>query len=311
MNKLTPISIVISAFNEEKKLPDCLESVKWAGDIIVIDNSSTDNTIEIAKKYTPNVFSKENSIMLNTNKNFGFTKAKHEWILNIDADERITPELAEEIKKIITDNTEKRSGYWIPRKNIIFGKWIRNSIWWPDYQLRLFRKGTGKFPEKHVHEKIELEGETGIAEFPMVHLNYETISQFLYKMDKIYTENEAKNIINSGRELKWYDAIRMPVGDFLKTFFLQKGYKDGVHGLVLSFLQAFYAEVTFAKVWEKKGFQDYNSDNFVRDAIKEFSDSANEIHYWMLTALIDEIKDTGRKFYYKVLRKNIQRKLKK
>ncbi len=298
------VSAVISAYNEEKKLGDCLESVKnIADEIIVINNSSTDNTVNIAKKYTDKIYTRENLPMLNTNKNFGFSKAKREWILNLDADERVTSELEEEIKNLSTKTS--KNGYLVPRKNILFGKWIKHSIWWPDYQLRLFRKNKGKFAEKHVHEYIEVDGEVGKLQNPIKHLNYETVSQYIYKLEKIYTENEVENILKSGKKLYWYDALRMPASDFLKTYFMQQGYKDGLHGLVLSLLQAFYMEIVFAKVWERKGFEE--QEITVDEISKEMGSIGREINYWILTSYLDAGTSKVRKFTTKIKRKLIKK----
>ena len=302
------LSVVISAYNEEKNIEECLNSVKWVDEIILVDNSSADKTAEIAssigrsasgrKKPKIKIFIRPNKPMLNINKNYGFTKATGEWILSLDADERVSPELRGEIKRIIRNCPAKRDpalrekleignsapvvGFWIPRKNIIFGKWIRHSIWWPDYQLRLFKKDKGKFPCKHVHEYLEAEGETKKIKNPLIHYNYQTVSQYLYKLDKIYTENEAENIIKSGRRLVWQDALRMPSHDFLKTFFAQEGYKDGLHGLVLSLFQSFYALVVFVKVWEKQGFKENKDNQFLEKAIKEFKNLDKEFKHWLL-----------------------------
>lgn len=319
--KLFPVSVVISAYNEELKIADCLRSVNWADEVIVIDNTSIDKTAEIAKREGAKVFLRQNHIMLNINKNFGFAKARNDWILSLDADERVTPELRDEIISHLSlpeadgplaqaRNPQLPNGFWIPRKNIIFGKWISHSIWWPDYQLRLFRKSEGRFPEKDVHEMIEISGIIKKLENPLIHYNYETVSQYIRKMDSIYTENEAKNIIESNTNLAWHDAIKMPVQDFLKTFFMQKGYKDGLHGFVLSLMQAFYAEVVFMKVWEKKGFKDYNSENFLHEFINEGTKLAAEFRYWVLSAFIENTKHTGKKLYYRFLRKRVNKKIK-
>src|SRR3989344_8649892 len=192
------ISVVISAYNEEKLIEDCLKSVaNLADEIIFVDNTSQDSTVKIARKYTDKIFIRENDpVMLNKNKNFGFTKATGEWIISLDADERITPELAREIKKVINglpSEAQAVDGFEIPRKNIIFNKWIRHSIWWPDYNLSLFRKGKGKFPEKHVHEKLKVIGEVGRLKNPLIHYNYQTVSQFIQKLYKTYTESETEN----------------------------------------------------------------------------------------------------------------------
>lgn len=297
------VSVVISAYNEEKKLEDCLKSVRdIASEIILINNSSNDKTEDIAKKYTDKIFTRENYKMLNINKNFGFTKATGEWILNLDADERVTSELSSEIGKL--DGKNEVNGYLIPRKNILFGKWMRHSIWWPDYQLRLFKKGNGQFPEQHVHEYITLEGEVGKLENPILHLNYETVSQFIYKLENIYTESEVENIIKEGKKLQWYEALRMPLGDFLKTYFLQEGYKEGLHGLVLSLLQAFYMEVVFAKVWEKQGFLEKELN--ISEISEEFEKLGKETSYWLYSSKINESKSNIKKIALKFKRKKFE-----
>jgi glycosyltransferase involved in cell wall biosynthesis len=301
------LSIVISAFNEEKNIGDCLASVQQLiqhdAEIIVVDNSSTDKTVAIAKQYTDRLLTRENNLMLNVNKNFGFSHAKGDWILSLDADERITPALTLEILEKITHVSEEVHGLLIPRKNIIFNKWIKHGIWSPDYQLRLFRRGKGKFPEKHVHELVAVTGNVEKLEEPMVHYNYTSIAQYLHKLDTIYTENEVTNIIQSGKKLHWVDAIRFPVNDFLKTFFLQQGYKDGLHGLMLSLLQAFYMLLVFGKVWEREGFKEHNSSLFLTEVTEELGKVKKDTAYWIFTAKISESTSAISRFYYKIVRK--------
>lgn len=273
------LSAVLSVYNEEKNLQDCLESLKWVDEIIVVDNSSTDQTVKICQKYTDKIFNRPNLNMLNVNKNFGFTQATGQWILNLDADERVTPQLKEEILTAIEDTNV--AGYLLSRQNIIFGKWIQHGLWWPDYQLRLFQRSKGKFACQHIHEKIEVTGPTANLKNPLVHQNYQTVSQFIQKMDRIYTENEAKNFLATGKKINWQDSIRMPIQDFLSVFFAREGYKDGLHGLVLALLQAFYALVVFAKVWEKEKFWEYNQKDFSKDVSQEFKKAKKETLFWL------------------------------
>ncbi len=192
---------------------------------------------------------------------------------------------------------------------MIFGKWIQHGIWWPDYQLRLFRNGKGKFEEKHVHEMIIVDGQTEKLSEPMTHENYVSVSQYLQKLDTIYTENEAENFIASGKKIHGTDALTFPVRDFLKTFFAQEGYKDGLHGLVLSLLQSCYSLVVFAKIWEKQGFQEYNSPNFLTEVFITAKKLAYETKYWFLTSFINESSNSFQRLTYKIKRKMIQRKL--
>ena len=300
--KTSTISVVVSAFNEEKMIEDCLKSVKdLADEIILIDNTSSDKTVQIAKKYADKIFVQPNNpVMLNTNKNFGFNKASGQWIISLDADERITKDLEKEIQMLVLD--QRYTGYEIPRKNIIFGKWIKHAIWWPDYNLRLFRKGKGNFPLKHVHEKLEVKGNISRLKKPILHYNYQTISQFIKKLDTTYTESEVENFLISGKKIYWHDAIRWPANDFLKTFFLQKGFRDGFHGLILSIFQAFYSFVFFAKVWERhENFKDLTEDNFLLKTIKEFGKVSSDFKYWVNTSMMEE--KPIKKIYYKIKRR--------
>lgn len=301
---MSDISVVISAYNEEENIVDCIQSVKdIANEVIVVDNNSEDRTAEIAKKAGAVVFQRENNPMLNVNKNFGFSKAKSKWILCLDADERVSDELAWEIKQIKKNENAEIAGYLIPRKNIIFKKWIQNSIWWPDYHLRLFLRGKGKYPEVHVHEYIVVDGSKEKLQSPLIHQSYSSISEYVQKLDKIYTENEVKVFLKDGKKVYWHDALRFPFHDFLKTFFLQKGYKDGLHGLVLSMLQAFYMFIVFAKMWEQQGFPENKDPHFLKEVMIEVKKMNKELEYWKLTAKIEHTENIIQKNTLRVIRK--------
>lgn len=295
------ISVVVSAWNEEGKIARCLSSVAWADEVILIDSSSTDKTAKIAKELGANVFSRPNNPMLNVNKNYGFEKASCDWILSLDADEEIPPDLSKEIRSAVSrDHTIV--GFWIPRKNISFGKWITHGLWWPDKQLRLFKKGSGGFPCKHVHEYIRVEGQTDDLSLPFVHYNYDTISQFIRKMDTIYTENEVQKLLDTQYRVVWFDAIRFPLSDFVKIFFAQGGYKDGLHGLILSMLQAFYSFIVFAKLWERKKFEAV--DITLPEIATQLRWANRELRYWQLTeegkegkTLLDKLTNKLRLWY--------------
>ncbi|MDP2649428.1 MAG: glycosyltransferase family 2 protein [bacterium] len=302
------LSVVVSAYNEEKNIGECLKSVeRLADEIIVVDNDSNDNTGKIAKKFTEKVFSQKNNPQkIDLQKNFGFDKATGDWILTLDADERITPELAKEIK-IKIENSHV-SGYWIPRKNIIFGKWIKSEMWWPDYQLKLFKKGKGGFDKNQVHKALRVEGNTDKLENFLIHNNYVSVSQYIQKLNN-YTDIESQNLFSQGYKFSWADSIRFPVDDFLKTFFLQKGYREGLHGLVLSVLQAFYMEMVFLKLWEKEGFREDEAVS-LREMKKEFKKTKNKITYWFLTSSIRDVKNPVKKLILRAARKITSRNLK-
>lgn len=297
------LSVVVSAYNEEKNIRECLESVKdFADEIIVVDNNSQDKTSEIAEKFTKKVFKQENNPQkIDLQKNFGFEKASGDWILSLDADEHVPEELADEIKLVLNEEFNL-SGFWIPRKNIIFGKWIKSDMWWPDYQLRLFKKGKGRFGKNSVHAALTLEGETEKLTNFILHENYTSVFQYVEKLNN-YTSIEAENLVSDGYRFNWLDAIRFPVDDFVKTFFLQKGFGDGLHGLVLSFLQAFYTEVVFAKLWEKHKFEEIEDANFLKAVEDELKKSGGKIKYWISNTLISRTKNPVKKILLKTSRK--------
>lgn len=294
------ISVVISTYNRADSLSRTLSSVKkFAKEIIVVDNSSTDTTCDIAKKFGAKVYTRPNNLMLNVNKNFGFTKATGDWILCLDDDEEVPAELAQEIKAVVSEGGH--NGYWIPRKNIIFGRWIRHGIWWPDRQLRLFKKGTGKYPQLHVHEYIEVTGSTGVLTTPYVHYNYDSLSQYLDKMQHIYTENEVQKYIASGYRISWRDAVRFPASDFIKLYFAESGYKDGLHGLVLALLQAFYSFIIFVKLWERDSFREI--DIHPQQITHELGRTGNEMAYWLTTMKMRESTNPVSRLWYRLVRR--------
>ncbi len=300
---MSKVSAVISVFNEEENIETCLKSLKFADEIVVVDNSSSDKTVDLAKKYTDKIFSQKNNPKeIDMQKNLGFEKATSEWVLSIDADEEVSKELAEEIKRTIKEKT-KVNGFYIPRKNIIFGKFIQNTGWYPDPQLRLFRKGKAKFVKTHVHEPVRLEGEAAYLTFNLIHHHYNTISEFLSRTITLYAPNEAQEYLDKGYEFSYFDAVRFPLNEFLSRFFARKGYKDGFHGLVLSLLMAFYHFLIFAFIWEKKGFVEYDKDDFLAQTEKEFKKSGKEIAYWVTKEKLESIKNPLQKGLNKITSK--------
>lgn len=298
---MATISVVISTFSRSQSLDRTLQSVKpFADEIIVVDNTSTDDTQKVAREYTKNVFTRENNVMLNSNKNFGISKATCDWVLYLDDDEVVDRIVLREIKQKISGQSSV-AGYWFPRKNIIFGKWIVHGIWWPDYQLRLFKKGEGKYPQKHVHEYITVSGKTEKLINPIVHYNYDSLSSYLHKMQNLYIPSEVEKIEASGYVLVWTDAVRFPLSDFLKLYFAQAGWKDGLHGLVLATLQAFYSFLVFVTLWEREKFREIPVS--LPQIQKESARLKKETDYWILTAVIQNSQHIVVRITSKIWRK--------
>lgn len=299
---MTTLSVVVSVFNGEKFLSLCLASVKGIADeIIVVDHESTDRTVSIAKKFTKKIFSQKNdTASIDTQKNFGFEKATKDWILSLDADEMVSPELSEKVQQFKAQATEVVA-FQIPRKNIIFGKWIEHSGWYPDYQLRLFKKGSGKYVSEHVHEHLIVEGITNRLEEPLIHENYQSVYQFLHKNLTVYAPNEAKFLQKKGYEFSFADCIRFPVKEFMSRFFAREGYKDGFHGLILSLLMAFYHFCIFLYLWEDNKFIQKNA--ILPLLSTELRESGREMNYWQKEVEIRQTKNPASKVLLKAKRK--------
>ncbi|HUV71511.1 MAG TPA: glycosyltransferase family 2 protein [Clostridia bacterium] len=251
------ISAVINTFNEEANLKRCLESVRdLVDEVVVVDMHSTDKTVAMAKKFGAKVFQHQYTRFVEPARNFALRQAQGDWILVIDADEELSSGLAEILKEIAAKN---EAGFVeIPRKNIIFGKWINHSRWWPDYLVRFFKKGKVNFSER-IHSSPKTEGEgiklEATEENALIHHNFQSISQFIERLNR-YTDIQAEELLNSNQKFNWQDLIVKPADEFFSRFFAAEGYKDGLHGLALALLQSFSELVLYLKVWEKEGFKE-------------------------------------------------------
>lgn len=272
------LSVVITTFNSERYIKEVVESVSFADEIIVVDNGSSDSTLKILSRFPVTIFHETNDpTHLNRSKNIGFSKASGDWILNLDSDETLEAGAEAEVGNAIESATV--NGYEFPRKNIIFGKWIEHGLWYPDYQTRLFRNGKGKFADVHQHEKLVVEGQVGRLTSHIVHQNYQSVSQYLRKIETNYSTNEAEQLLASKHKLVWSDMLTFPVQDFLSNYFLRKAYRDGLHGLVLSILQAFYQFVVVAKAWEMQGF--WQREITLKETEPIFVSLSSQLTHWL------------------------------
>lgn len=272
------ISVVISTYNEEKNIERVIKSVQWANEVIVCDMYSSDDTVKIAKKLQAKVIYHKNSGFVEPTRNYAINKAKNEWVLVLDADEEVPAGLKTVLLKTMGDLTINY--LQIPRKNLIFNKWMQAAMWWPDYHIRFFRKGTVKWSDK-IHSKPEAAGD-GLTlpaeeQNAIIHYHYSEITQFLDRLNR-YTSIEADQLVNNGYKFDWKDLINKPLNEFLSRFFANKGFNDGLHGLALSLLQAFSFIIVYLKVWQKEGFKDQSVS--LADLKTLTSDKSKEISYW-------------------------------
>jgi glycosyltransferase involved in cell wall biosynthesis len=237
------LSVTVITKNEAGNIEDCLRSVAWAQEIVVVDQFSSDGTADIAKSLGARVY-QESWKGFARQKNSALDKTTGEWILSLDADERITGPLNEEIKETI-ERKEALHGYFIARRNFFSGQWIRHGGWYPDYCLRLFRKGSGRFEERAVHEKVLVEGPTGYLKNPMEHYTYRSVADYLIRMER-YSRLAALELHEGKRPPLWSALTLRPAFTLLNMYLLRGGFLDGKKGL---FLAASYAYYTFLKYY--------------------------------------------------------------
>ncbi|MCK4588226.1 glycosyltransferase family 2 protein [Candidatus Woesebacteria bacterium] len=278
------LSVIILTKNEEKNIPACIKGARFADEIIVIDDNSEDKTVEIAKKAGAKVYKYKRIGYVEPARNYAISKATGEWILILDADEQAPEALVKELKEIV--QKPKADYYRLPRKNIIFGKWIKHSRWWPDYNIRFFRKEFVSWSE--IIHSVPITQGKGLdlqarEDFAIIHYHYDSIEQFVERMNR-YTGEHAKLRIKDGYKFKWQDLIRKPTEEFLGRYFSGEGYKDGTHGLALASLQAFSELVLYLKIWQKKGFEEGKTQ--IKEVIEEMKDAETDIHYWQADALL-------------------------
>ncbi len=242
------LSAVVLTKNEERHVGDCLDSLTWADEWVIFDDFSTDRTLEIAQ-------SKGARVLRHALENFAAQRdaaleaVEAEWILFVDADERVTPALAEEVRRVIGyTGDQARAGWWIPRHNFMVGHRMRGGGWYPDYQLRLLRRGRARYDRAHpVHEIVILDGKAGHLENPFIHYNYDTVTQFRRKMGR-YTTFEAEILLEQGVQVRLWTNIWMPLREFWRRFVTLRGYRDHVYGLLFCALMSWYTFATYRQL---------------------------------------------------------------
>lgn len=244
------LSVAIAVYNEEKTIVDCLQSVRQLADeIVVVDGASTDNTVALVQKFTQNIIETDNPAIFHINKQKALDACKGEWILQLDADERIPEALGREIQKTIT-NPRGMNGFYIPRRNYFWGHFMKKGGQYPDYVIRLVKRGHAQFPCKSVHEQIAIDGKVGYLKEPMDHISYLTKEDYWKKANtyialtaqELQTNHVPKTIIS------WvlYNIL-FPLKTFFSLFIRHKGFMDGWYGLVFAYWSALHHTLAYKK----------------------------------------------------------------
>lgn len=239
---------MVITLNEEDRLRACLERLRWADEIVVVDAESRDGTVGLARQFTDRVFVQP-WLGFARQKNFALAQATGDWILSVDADEEVSDELRREIADVLA-GPPVAAAYAVPRRNIFWGRWIRHGGLYPDWQVRLFRRGHGRFAERAVHESVEVDGAVGRLRGSLVHRSYRDIGEFLERANR-YSALAATDLVREGVRVRAHQLLLRPLGRFAAMYVIRGGFLDGTRGLLLAGLYAYYVFIRSARVWEK------------------------------------------------------------
>jgi glycosyltransferase involved in cell wall biosynthesis len=242
-----PVTATVITFNEAANIAAALASLSWADEIIVVDSESTDNTAEIARGFTSKVIVRPWPGYI-AQKNFAAEQASHDWIFSLDADERVTPELAAEITATLAGGP-RAVGYRVPRVTFHLGRWMRSTDWYPDYQLRLYDRRRARWAGKYVHESVKADGPIAYLRSELQHYAYRDHAHHMETMDR-YTTLAAKQMFEEGRRAGVLHLLLHPPAAFLRNYLLRGGFRDGKAGLMVSAMNARYVRLKFAKLRE-------------------------------------------------------------
>jgi len=242
-----PLSVLVPAKNEARNLRGCLDSARWAEELVVVDSGSTDGSLDIARAVADRVLEHE-YVNSAAQKNWALPQLTHRWVLIVDADERVTPALRAEIELVLAD-PERADGYWIRRDNHFLGKQIRGAGWQRDKVLRLFDRTKGAYQPLHVHAEVEIRGKVGFLRERLFHDTYRDLDQYFEKFLR-YTRWSAADLKSRGVRASGGRLFWRPIGRFLRQYVLEGGFRYGRHGLVLCMLAAFSVFTKYARRWE-------------------------------------------------------------
>jgi glycosyltransferase involved in cell wall biosynthesis len=244
---VTRVTAIVITFNEAANIEAALASLSFANEILVVDSESSDETVALARRFTDRVIVRPWPGYI-AQKNFAAAQASHDWIFSLDADERVSTPLADEIRAW-TQAVAGAAGYRIPRVTYHLGRWLRSTDWYPDYQLRLYDRRRAQWAGRHVHESVRAEGRVERMSGELLHYAYRDLAHHLLTMDR-YTTLAACQMFEDGRRAGWWDLALHPPAAFVRNYFLRGGFRDGVPGLIVSAMNAHYVGLKLAKLWE-------------------------------------------------------------
>lgn len=241
------VSVIITTYNEQVNIADCIESVLWADEILVVDSFSTDRTVEIAERYPIRLLQRQ-YFGSAAQKNWSIDRVENDWVLILDADERITEPLARELLELLVVDP-KEHAYYLRRRNIIFDREIKHSGWSTDKVIRLFHRAHGRYPNRRVHADVEVSGNVPVLGNALIHYTYRSLGQYIEKLMN-YAEWGAAQAFREGRSAGLIELGVRPLYRFIRTYFLQLGVLDGLPGIVVCGLQAYGTFLKYVMLWD-------------------------------------------------------------
>jgi glycosyltransferase involved in cell wall biosynthesis len=247
------VTAIVLTRDEERHIVSCLQTLAWVDELLVVDSGSQDRTAALARQAGARLVYRPFDDWARQ-RQFALGLARQPWVFFVDADERVTPELAEEVLEVIADTERDFAGYWVPRRNLILGHWMRATGWYPDYQLRLMRPDRSEYDlTRPVHELVRLRGPAGYLRGHLLHFTGDELRRFLRKQEQ-YARYAAEQMFSTGTRPKLRNYVLQPWREFWRRLWIYRGYRDGLHGLALSLLMAYYTwrtYVTLGRRWQE------------------------------------------------------------
>jgi glycosyltransferase involved in cell wall biosynthesis len=247
-NQAPTVSAIVVCFNEENNIGDCLKSLRWCDEIVVVDSFSTDRTLEICKQFTEHVFQRPWS-GYRDQKAFAHSQATKEWVILVDSDERVSPELQSEIREALEKDGHHYAGYAVPRLVFYLKRWWLRGGWYPDYDVRLFRRDRATWGGKDPHEKILVDGQVRRLQNPLHHFTYRDMADHLERINR-FTSIAARELKHGGQRPRLSDALLRPAARFFSSYILKRGFMEGFAGFYVAVTAAVYVFLKYAKLWE-------------------------------------------------------------
>lgn len=242
------VSAIVVCFNEEKNIGACLDSLRWCDEIVVVDSFSTDRTVEICRQYTERILQR-NWTGYRDQKAFAHSQATRDWVLLVDSDERVTPELRDEINQMLSSYAGAYAGFSVPRLVFYLGRWWRRGGWYPDYDVRLFRRDRATWGGTDPHEKILIDGKVRRLRHPLQHYSYRSIEDHIQRINH-FTSISARELWKQGKRFHRSDALFRPAFRFFRSYVLKRGFLEGFAGFHVALTAAVYVFLKYAKLWE-------------------------------------------------------------